>query len=81
MSEDNHTNKFLKATIYFRDEVYVRTCDLRGVYSIFELICIITKIVQDVTCLNMIEHLRKMMILVRLPRLVKKSVCNSVINY
>lgn len=35
MSEDNRANKFLKATIYFRDEVYVRTCDLQDVYSVF----------------------------------------------
>ena len=35
MSEDNRANNFLKATIYFRDEVYIRTRDLQDVYSVF----------------------------------------------
>ena len=35
ISEDNRANNVLKATIYFRDEVYVRTRDLQYVYSVF----------------------------------------------
>ena len=35
ISEDNRANNVLKATIYSRDKVYVRTRDLQDVYSVF----------------------------------------------
>ena len=35
IDHDERAEKYLKATVFFQDEVYVRTCNLQDVYSLF----------------------------------------------
>ena len=41
ISEEERAKHFLKAAVFFQDEVYVRTCDLQDVHSVFgtDLFC------------------------------------------
>ena len=41
ISEEKRAKKFLKAAVFFQDEVYVRTCDLQDVYFVLgaDLFC------------------------------------------
>ena len=35
MSEDSRANKFLSATVFFRDDIFTRTCDLQDINNVF----------------------------------------------
>ena len=76
ISEDNRAKLFLKATVFFHDDVYVRTCDLQDIAGVFGANLFCHKIVYEIIYINMTELLKKMSRLIQCQRFQKRSKCS-----